>query len=111
MTKSPMPIVPLNAIAGAVCISTGNPKRQFNRLTGEMMPFELSVKSIVVEQPMSEVTPGIIVVGYAPAVNALMIAATLVRPHFQRTVQPLQIAFKDRHPVGMPARTRYLVEK
>ena len=82
-----MPIVPLNAIAVAVCISTGNFEREFDRLTGDMMPFELSVKPIVVEEPTSEVTPGVIVIGGAPAVNALMIAASLVRPHFEWIVK------------------------
>lgn len=82
-----MPIVPLKAIAVAVCISTSHFKRGFDRLTGEMMPFELSIKPIVVEEPTSEVTPGVIVIVRAPAVNALMVTATSVRPHFERTVK------------------------
>lgn len=48
-----------------------------------MMPFELSVKSIVVEEPTGDVTPGVIVIGDAPAVNVLLSAVTLVRPQLQ----------------------------
>lgn len=61
------------------------------------MSFELSVKSIVVEESTSDVAPGVIVIGVVPAVNTLMIAISLVGSQLQRTVEAFSVAFDDRH--------------
>jgi hypothetical protein len=65
-----------------------------------MMAFELSVKSVIVKEFASEVTPVIVVIDgapAAPAADACVIALCSVGSKFVLTAEAFNIAFEDRH--------------
>lgn len=93
VTNNPIPIVPLKAIAVADFVNRTKENLGLDRLTGYMVSFESSVKSVIVEKPTGEVTSVVIVVGIAVAVLTCVVAISLVGRELKLIVQVFGINF------------------
>jgi hypothetical protein len=71
-----------------------NPKS--GRLTGDMMSFEFSIKSIFVEESASNVAPGVVVAGSIPTVNTLILAFFIVGGQLHGIAEAFHAGFDDR---------------